>query len=64
MRIIKCDICKKTIASDAENIQMGYRGAKTYASFELCAECIKPVVKMLKDKKLIKSENKKDGRKK
>jgi len=61
MRIVKCDICKKTIASDAENIQMGYRGAETYASFEFCAECIKPILKILKNKKLIKDNNKKNG---
>lgn len=64
MRITKCDICKKTIASDTESLQLGYSGIKIFASFELCSVCSKPIIKMLKDKKLIKGGNKKDGRKK
>lgn len=65
MRIIKCDICKKTIARGSESLQlMGSGGEMAYASFEICSSCSKPIVKFLKDKKLIKSENKKDGRKK
>jgi len=43
---------------------MGSGGEMGYASFEICSSCGKPIVKFLKDKKLIKSENKKDGRKK
>lgn len=64
MRITKCDICKKTIAPDTESLQLGYRSIKTFASFELCATCIKPITKILKNRKLIKIENKKDGKRK
>jgi hypothetical protein len=64
MKITKCDICKKTIASDAEIIHMGYRSVDSYDSFEICAVCSKPIVKILQDKKLIKNVTKKDGRKK
>jgi len=65
MRIIKCDICKKTIARGSESLQlMGGGGEMAYASFEISSSLSKPIVKFIKDKKLIKSENKKDGRKK
>ena len=65
MRIIKCDICKKTIASGSESFHLTRSGGiMTYASFEFCFACSKPIMKMLKDKKLLKGENKKDARKK
>ena len=63
MKIIKCDICKKTITKDSESLDLSYSGIKKFASFELCSNCSKPVLKFLKNKKLITTENKKDGRK-
>jgi flagellar biosynthesis GTPase FlhF len=61
MRITKCDICKKTIpsGSKSELLQLAYNGVKTFDSFELCANCSKPIIKILLDKKLLKIENKK-----
>jgi len=65
MRITKCDICKKTINQDSKSLQlMGGSDDVAYISFELCSACSKPIIKMLKDKKLIKIENKKNGGKK
>jgi len=62
MRITKCDICKKTIASGSESFHLTRTGnIMTYGSFEICFSCSKPIVKMLKDKKLIKIDNKKNG---
>jgi hypothetical protein len=63
MRITKCDICRKTIEKDSRSIYVGL-GSIFNNSFEICENCGKPVLKLLKDKKLIKVENKKDGRKK
>jgi len=64
MKITKCDICKKTIKRNVESFSLSYSGIKTFASFELCASCGVPIMKFLKDERLIKTENKKDGRKK
>ncbi len=64
MRITKCDICKKTIKRGTESTSLGYSSVNSFASFEFCSECSKPLIKILEDKKLIKAENKKDGRKK
>lgn len=64
MRIIKCDICKKEIKSDAENFQLVRTGnIMTFTSLHICFVCGKPIVKMLKNNNLFKSE-KKYGRKK
>ena len=57
MKITKCDICKKKIDKSIYISVGGFLGN----SFEVCEKCGKPVLKLLKDKKLIKSENKKDG---
>ncbi len=66
MRITKCDICKKTLTSDSEKLHLAHTGDNTipFASFEFCGACGKPIIKMLKAKKLIEVENKKYGRKK
>lgn len=53
MRIIKCDICKKRIKSDAEIIRLEIRNPD-YDRFEICFKCGKPIMKMLESKKLIK----------
>jgi len=58
MRITKCDICKKTIAPHSEILQLAYNSTGSFDSFELCANCSKPLIKILKDKKLIKPEKK------
>ena len=62
MRIIKCDICKKTINQDSKSLQlMGNSDDIAYISFEFCSACSKPIIKILKNKKLIKDNNKKNG---
>lgn len=55
MRITKCDMCKKRIdqKNDKLFLQIGGFG---YDSFELCAGCSQPFVKLLTAKKLIKAE--------
>ena len=65
MKIIKCDMCKKRISSGMDAIRIGISKPDFY-SFEICFNCGKPIIKMLKDKKLIKNEkiNKTHGRKK
>lgn len=66
MRIVKCDICKKTLTSGSEKLQLAYAGndIMPFASFEFCETCSKPIMKILKAKKLIKIRNKKNARKK
>lgn len=56
MRITKCDICKKSIAKTAEivNVSIGlFR-----SSFDICADCAKPILKVLENKKLIEKNGK------
>lgn len=57
MRIIKCDSCRKMITSDSKSelLQLAYNGVKSFESFELCPDCAKPIIKILRDKKLIKN---------
>ncbi|MDR3583541.1 MAG: hypothetical protein P4L62_04245 [Candidatus Pacebacteria bacterium] len=59
MRITKCDICKKVLGKteDKVNVSVGF-----YSSFDICHNCAKPILKFLKDKKLI-EENKKESSK-
>lgn len=57
MRIIKCDICKKTIVRGLESLQLAYKDIETFDSFELCSICSKPIIKILKNKKLIKDND-------
>ncbi len=61
MRITKCDICKKTIARDAETLHLAYNNKRTFDSFEFCSVCSQPILKILRNKKLIIIENKKNG---
>jgi hypothetical protein len=65
MNITECDICKKTIARGSDSFRLTRSGnIMTYASFEFCSSCSKPILKILKDNKLIKDDNKKNGGKK
>lgn len=59
MRITKCDICKKQIKRGDAQVDVVVQENR-YHSFELCLECGKSIIKILKDKKLL--ENKKDGK--
>ena len=54
MRITKCDICKKTLIrnEDEVNVSVGM----FFASFDICSNCAEPVLKFLKSKKLIKEK--------
>ena len=62
MNIKKCDICKKVIVPGPESFQLTRMGSiMTYRTFEFCDECSKPILKILRDKKLIKDDNKKYG---
>jgi len=61
MRITKCDICKKTIPPRTENLSLAYNNSTTFVSFEFCPICSKSILKILKAKKLIKIEDKKNG---
>ena len=62
MRITKCDICKKTINRESKSLQlMGGSDDIAYISFELCSACSQPILKILKNKKLIVDDNKKNG---
>lgn len=58
MKITQCDICKKEIEKDAEKLQIAREGRLLFKHFEICADCGKPVLKFLKNKKLIKEETK------
>lgn len=60
MKITQCDICKKTIEKDSTSICIGL-GSIFSNHVEICTNCGKPVLKLMKDKKLLKGENKKYG---
>ena len=60
MKIIKCDICKKTIHQGADSYTLSCDLRPKFSHFEICADCGKPLAKFTKDKKLIKIKNKKD----
>lgn len=65
MQVTKCDICKKEINREkSAKIRIAWEGASlsSFNSFEICENCSKPVAKFLKDKKLIKNKNKKNGK--
>jgi len=55
MNITKCDICKKTIKKDSKSLYIGL-GSIFSNHIEICENCGKPVMKLLKDKKLIESK--------
>ena len=55
MRIIKCDICKKRINPDTEIIRLEIN-KPNYNRFEICYNCGKSVIEMLKKKRLIPRE--------
>jgi hypothetical protein len=62
MKITKCDICKKTIKDGSMNVHIGV-GTSMFSNYkEICSDCGKPILKLLKDEKLIKNENKKHGK--
>ena len=61
MRITKCDICKKIIPSRLECVKLSYSDINTVESFEFCEICGKSITKILKDKKLLKTKDKKNG---
>ncbi|MBU2264816.1 hypothetical protein KJ784_01355 [Patescibacteria group bacterium] len=54
MNIKKCDICKK-VMKDREGIKI-YPQSEIFASFEICDKCGVPVMRFLKNKKLIKDK--------
>jgi len=56
MLIRKCDICKKEIKR--ENFSLNLRNER-FDSFELCSKCSEPMVKFLKNKKLLTNEKRK-----
>lgn len=55
MRITKCDICEKEISDKSESLYIGIKG-KVYDTFEICGNCGKPIIKLLKTKKLLKED--------
>lgn len=54
MNITKCDICKK-VMKNREGVKI-YPQSEIFASFEICAKCGEPVMKFLKNNKLIKDK--------
>ena len=54
MRIIKCDICKKTIKDNQEIVHVGVG----YVNFEICFDCGKSTIKLMKDSGIIDENNK------
>jgi len=58
MKIKKCDICKKQIKDDELSLYLRTDGFK-FESFEFCLKCSQPIIKFLKNKKIIKSTNEK-----
>jgi len=62
MQITKCDICKKMLEKDSKSVHIGVGNVFSNHA-EICANCGKSVLKLLKDKKVLKIEDKKDGKK-
>lgn len=56
MLITKCDICKKRIKKDSMGVHIGVGSSIFSNHVEICLDCGKPIVKILKDKKLITDE--------
>jgi len=54
MQITKCDICKKRIKEYTEKIHVNIGFFS--GSFEICKSCGKPILKLLKSKKLLKED--------
>jgi uncharacterized protein with PIN domain len=53
MLIRKCDVCKKIIKKNEKAIDLYFKDSM-FESFELCEKCNQPIIKFLKNKKLIK----------
>jgi hypothetical protein len=53
MQITKCDICRKKIKD--EKIKLWVHGER-FMIFELCEKCSQPIMKLLKNKGLIKDK--------
>ncbi|MDO8240657.1 MAG: hypothetical protein Q7T51_01615 [Candidatus Moranbacteria bacterium] len=62
MQINKCDICRKTIKKNPGGVHIGLGSTCFFNHVEICPECGKLVLKLLRDNKLIKDENFKDGK--
>lgn len=62
MQITKCDICRKTIKKNPGSVHIGLGGTCFFNHVEICPECGKSVLKLLKDNDLIKDKNFKDGK--
>lgn len=56
MNITKCDICKKTIKKGADSVHIGIGSSMLSNHIEICSDCGKPVLKLLRDKRLITNE--------
>jgi len=52
MRIKKCDICRIQIKDDELSL---YLKDEKFETFEFCLKCSQPIIKFLKNKKLIKT---------
>ena len=57
MNIKKCDGCEQTI-EDRKNYLRIEVNAGSFDFFELCPKCAQPIMKILKNKKIIKDEKK------
>jgi len=54
MQITKCDICKKIIKKGTKSVHIGLGTSMFSNKIEICLECGEPVLKLLKEKELIK----------
>ena len=55
MNILKCDICKKTIEKGTGSVHVGL-GNILSNHVEICCACGEPVLRLLRDNKLIEKE--------
>ncbi len=56
MIVKKCDICKKIIEKE-DVIRLVFQ-SDMFKSFEFCLKCAKPLIRFLKNNKLIKTHEK------
>ena len=54
MNITYCDICKEIIEKGVKSLHISYGKTILCNNIEICLKCGKSVLKLLKDKKLIK----------
>ena len=57
MHALKCDICKKLIKGEYLGIEHSHAAAFVYHNLDICKSCGAPVIRFLKQKRLLKAKD-------